>query len=168
MAFLALIVQTIMITLKQMRQDMAGIGHDKDVSDERFKAVYGVYDMAVKYEEALFLLIAVFGLPSLDLDALMADPTPLLAVLPVLGLTYNWKKFEVSTLIKNVKSKSLRVMLKLRFIKVYLIVVNKVGGTFLYRRINGVFDATKQWYYCCDTKWCFICDSMFLLFQYLH
>jgi len=94
MAFLALIVQTIMITLKQMRQDMAGIGHDKDVSDERFKAVYGVYDMAVKYEEALFLLIAVFGLPSLDLDALMADPTPLLAVLPVLGLTYNWKKFE--------------------------------------------------------------------------
>ena len=96
MAFLALIVQTIMITLKQMRQDMAGIGHDKDVSDERFKAVYGVYDMAVKYEEALFLLIAVFGLPSLDLDALMADPTPLLAALPILGLTYNWKKFEVS------------------------------------------------------------------------
>merc|ERR1719362_688205 len=42
----------------------------------------------------LVLLIAVFGLPSLDLDALMADPTPLLAVLPVLGLTYNWKKFE--------------------------------------------------------------------------
>ena len=37
MAFLALIVQTIMITLKQMRIDMAGIGHDKDVSDERFK-----------------------------------------------------------------------------------------------------------------------------------
>ena len=86
-----------------MRQDMAGIGHDKDVSDERFKAVYGVYDMAVKYEEALFLLIAVFGLPSLDLDALMADPTPLLAALPILGLTYNWKKFEVSTILSKSK-----------------------------------------------------------------
>ena len=60
--------------------------------------------MVVKYEEALFLLIAVFGLPSLDLDALMADPTPLLAALPFLGLTYNWKKFEVSTLIKIFKS----------------------------------------------------------------
>ena len=79
-----------------MRTDMAGIGHDKDVSDERFKAVYGVYDMAVKYEQALFLLIAVFGLPSLDLEALMADPTPLLAAIPFLGLAYDWKKIEVS------------------------------------------------------------------------
>ena len=89
-----------------MRIDMAGIGHDKDVSDERFKAVYGVYDMAVKYEGAFFLLIAVFGLPRLDLDALMADPTSLLAAIPFLGLAYDWKKFEVSTLIKNFKSKS--------------------------------------------------------------
>ena len=105
---------------------MAGIGHDKDVSDERFKAVYGVYDMAVKYEGAFFLLIAVFGLPRLDLDALMADPTSLLAAIPFLGLAYDWKKFEVSTLIKKFKSKSLRVILKLRFIKVYLIVVNIV------------------------------------------
>jgi hypothetical protein len=94
MAFLALIVQVIMITLRQMRIDMAGIGHDKDVSDERFKAMYGVYDMAVKYEEAGFLLIAVFGLPRLDLEALMADPTPLLAAIPFLGLAYDWKKFE--------------------------------------------------------------------------
>ena len=44
----------------------------------------------------------------------------------------------------------------------------KYGGTFLYRRVNGVFDATKQWYYCCDLKWCFMCDIMFLLFQYLR
>ena len=43
-----------------------------------------------------------------------------------------------------------------------------IGGTFLYRRVNGVFDATKQWYYCCDLKWCFMCDIMFLLFQYLR
>ena len=42
------------------------------------------------------------------------------------------------------------------------------GGTFLYRRVNGVFVATKQWYFCCDLKWCFICDILFLLFQYLH
>ena len=42
------------------------------------------------------------------------------------------------------------------------------GGTFLYRRANGVFIATKQWYFCCDIKWCFKCDVMFLLFQYLR
>ena len=35
------------------------------------------------------------------------------------------------------------------------------GGTFLYRRVNGVFTATIRWYYCCDIKW-------FLLFQYLR
>ena len=43
-----------------------------------------------------------------------------------------------------------------------------LGGTFLYRRVNGVFGATKQWYFCCYIKWCFMCDIMFLLFQYLH
>ena len=42
------------------------------------------------------------------------------------------------------------------------------GGTFLYRRKNGVFNATLRWYYCYDIKWCFICDIMFLLFQYLR
>ena len=38
----------------------------------------------------------------------------------------------------------------------------------MYRRVNGVFDATKKWYFCCDLKWCFMCDIMFLVFQYLH
>ena len=109
MAFLTLIVQVIMITLRQMRIDMAGIGHDKDVSDERFKAMYGVYDMAVKYEEAGFLLIAVFGLPRLDLEALMADPTPLLAAIPFLGLAYDWKKFEVSDFLSIYQIKTFKL-----------------------------------------------------------
>lgn len=94
MAFLALLVQTVMITIRQLRLDMAGFGHDKDVTDERFLAVYGVYEIAVGYESALCLLIAVFGLPKLDLDAIMEDPTPLLAAIPFLGLTYDWKKLE--------------------------------------------------------------------------
>ena len=47
-------------------------------------------------------------------------------------------------------------------------VSNVDGGTFLYRRVNGVFVATKQWYYCCDLKWCFMCDITFLVFQYLQ
>ena len=27
---------------------------------------------------------------------------------------------------------------------------SKFGGTFLYRRVNGVFNATIRWYYCSD------------------
>ena len=54
--------------------------------------------------------------------------------------------------------------------KVETVVLKSVncGGTFLYRRANGVLDATQQWYYCCDLKWCFKCDIRSLLFQYLR
>ena len=38
----------------------------------------------------------------------------------------------------------------------------------MYRRVTGVFVSTKQWYYYCDLKWCFMCDIMFLVFQYLQ
>ena len=98
MAFLALLVQAIMITITQMRLDMAGFGHDKDVTDERFITVYGMYETLIKYEAAMYFLIATFGLPKRDLEELQADPTSLLSLIPLIGLMYDWKKFEVCIL----------------------------------------------------------------------
>merc|ERR1711981_816359 len=53
-----------------------------------------MYETLIKYEAALYFLIATFGLPKLNLEELQADPTSLLALIPLIALMYDWKKFE--------------------------------------------------------------------------
>ena len=91
--FIGLAIQVIMMTFKQLRKDMAGFGYDKQVKDERFNEVFKVYEICVKYEVAFAILVGVFGLPKFDLNA---DPTNWLSLVPIIGMTYNYKTFLVS------------------------------------------------------------------------
>ena len=56
---------------------------------------------------------------------------------------------------------------KLFFISIGSNKISSIGGTFLYRRANGVFLLTKQWYYCCDiygvscATLCFCCFNTY-------
>lgn len=86
-AFLGLTIQVIMMTLKQMRRDMAGYGHDKEVTDARFNEIYGVYEKMVKYEVAIAFFIGAFGMPKFDLNA---DPTTWLVAFPMIGIFSNY------------------------------------------------------------------------------
>jgi len=88
--FIGLAIQVIMMTFKQLRKDMAGFGYDKQVKDERFNEVFKVYEICVKYEVAFAILVGVFGLPKFDLNA---DPTNWLSLVPIIGMTYNYKTF---------------------------------------------------------------------------
>ena len=88
LAVLAVLTHCMMTFMRGFKQDVAGVGHDKKVDNERFNSVNDMYEKFMKLEVAMYLCVATFGMPQFDLNG---DPTTWLVALPLLGMIYDYQ-----------------------------------------------------------------------------
>jgi hypothetical protein len=89
-ALLAVTLQCIKSVLTQIEKEFAGFTVDAKVTDDKLKTLLEIFNQALKMEGTLFVFVATFGLPKLDLEA---DPTPWLMALPLISLLWNMPKY---------------------------------------------------------------------------
>lgn len=82
LAFLAVLHQGLRNMLTMIRKEIAGYAHDAKLADEKTKHMFELWEKAFCHISTALLFFATFGFPKFDLEA---DPTPWLAVFPVIA-----------------------------------------------------------------------------------